>query len=230
LLTSAKDTTTANQKAALQDKRNVLQHRIAQWRQVQMLHMPGVSVLRAMSPEVGCDDGASAGEACPESACLWLPSGLSEDVHRSCCVDLLNKEVRLRKAQADDALHHVRRQVHVRMGLIHYKQVQIDGPGQQSNTRARNLISCLSEKLHRYVNHYERACKVVLATHPDSTWGLKYQCLTKDNICAPTINNRSLGSGRRELSWIWRVQQQDCRNMPGGDNGTSQEDIHESRL
>jgi len=55
------------------------------------------------------------------------------------------------------------------MGLIHYKQVQVDGPGQQSNTQAHTLISHLSDKLAHHVNRYERARMVILAVHPDGT-------------------------------------------------------------
>ena len=88
------------------------------------------------------------------------------------------------------------------MGLIHYKQVQVDGPGQQSNTQARDLIARLSDKLDRYVNRYERVHKVVLTAHPDGAWPMKYQCLSKEDIHAPTVAEKSLGSGHWELSWI----------------------------
>ena len=101
------------------------------------------------------------------------------------------------------------------MGLIHYKQLQVNGLGQPSNMQARSLISRLSNKLNHYVSRYQHMRKAVLAAYPDSAWESKYQPLTKEDVRAPTIANRSLGSGQQELSWIWRVQQQDCRDLPG---------------
>ena len=187
--------------------------------------MPGVSTLQA-TPMDG-HLGGDASDLHPETSQLLLPSELSGEARQSCCPRLLDKEVRLHEAQADDALHHVRRQVCVRMGLIHYKHVQVDGPGQQSNMQACNLISHLSDKLNWYVNRYERTHKVVLAAHPDSTWNMRYHHLSKEDIRAPTVVEKSLGSGRRELSWIWQVQCQDHRDLPG-DTSTSHEAVHKS--
>ena len=144
--------------------------------------MPGVSALQVTSAGDGYDDDTVASDAQPETERLWLPSDLSEEFLRSCSVNLLDKEIRLRKAQADDALHHVQRQVRIWMGLIHYKQVQVDGPGQQSNTRARNLISRLSGKLDCYASRYDRTPKIVIAAHPDDAWKMKYLPLNKEDI------------------------------------------------
>jgi len=113
LRTACKDAITPNLKAALQEKRNVLQHRITLWRQVQILYMPGVSGLQAVLADGSYEDDTSTGDAHPETLHLWLPSELPEEVRQSCSLGLLDKEVHLCQAQADDALHHVRRQIHI---------------------------------------------------------------------------------------------------------------------
>jgi len=100
------------------------------WRQVQALYMLGISTATLTDGHLG--DGTS--DPHPETSRLWLPSKLSEEACQSCSPGLLDKEVHLCEAQAEDALHHVQRQIRVQMGLIHYKHVQVDGPGQQSNT------------------------------------------------------------------------------------------------
>jgi hypothetical protein len=90
----SKEKKTSSVSAELSEKRNSLQRRIDSWRLIQDTYMPCVSELRAQA----IADGLS-----PESAPLHLPSSISPSLHKD-VAELVEKEKRIRIAQADDAL------------------------------------------------------------------------------------------------------------------------------
>ncbi|KAA1479943.1 hypothetical protein DENSPDRAFT_743739, partial [Dentipellis sp. KUC8613] len=214
---------TANFKLLMQEKSNVLRNRINAWRVVQQVYMPGVSRLL----EAGSEDTSPGDEADnrPEYAKLWLPSELPLSLHESgCAPSLLQKELRLRVAQADDTLHLVRRQIRVRFGLIHYKSIHVNGPGQKANTRVRNLLTRVTEKLDRLVRRYRHAYTIISSLHPNGSWASRLQELKDEDLRGPTTDDEGLGRGRRQLVWIWRAQTPDARDVPGLGDG----DVHDS--
>ncbi|TFY75854.1 hypothetical protein EWM64_g8158 [Hericium alpestre] len=133
-------TQTKEAKAKLEEKRGVLCNWIHVWCQVQQVYMPFVSQLLegadTVSDKPAASSGTSEQDQKPEFAKLWLLSAIPGQVRESLGMpDLLSKEARLREAQADDALHHVRCQIRIRMGILQYKKKTVNGPGQKANTR-----------------------------------------------------------------------------------------------
>ncbi|KAI0054692.1 hypothetical protein BV25DRAFT_1873293 [Artomyces pyxidatus] len=225
---------TAPEKAAIKKKQSVLRHRISAWRDVQQIYMPGISHLIAAPSSVldAADDGTPISE--PEKMALHLPSQISVSLRLAGCVPgLVDKEARLRQAQAEDALHQVRRALRTRLALIRYKHVQVDGPGQKSNTRARNLLKRLQEKLQRHVERYRCAYAALETLAPDGTWKTQLRKLNDDDIRSPRLEDGKLGEGHHEVSWIWRVLSPDARDVPLSKKNKinttmSEEDIHDS--
>lgn len=104
-ITEVRKSPTPKQLADLEEKRTLLFHRIQRWRQVQLVYMPSVGVLLAAN--LTGDSEPTSGELVP----LHLPSSLSPSLRESpSLATLITHEIRLRIAQAKDALADIRRQ------------------------------------------------------------------------------------------------------------------------
>lgn len=219
--------TTAHERTQRVTKQNTLAHRIESWRKIQQIYMPGVTALLTTEEDGASDEGVGF----PDKWSLWLPSAVSDEVYaRGCTMGLREKEARLRRGQAEDALHQIRRQLRVRMGMIHYKeQVYGSGTGQVPTTRAQNLINSLTSKLNRLKARYRRAFKALERLDPQGDWRTSLRQLKDDDVRPPTSHDRLvLGQGFMELSWIWRSSH-DARDIVNGDSETSEDEVHESK-
>ncbi|KAI0039074.1 hypothetical protein FA95DRAFT_1504685 [Auriscalpium vulgare] len=212
-------------KATLKERQNVLRHRITAWRAIQQIYMPGTANLLTSATD-------SPGDAAPDPSkiTLLLPSELSHPLRASVCVPgLAEKETRLRRAQAEDSLHQVRRFLRVSLGLRHYKRVHVDGPGQKANTRARGMIDRLEDKKKRYIARYRASHSALCALEPDGDWTSTLHQLKDDDIRAPRLVGE-LGQGTHTVSWIWKSLKQDARDFPREDQPTDQDVLESVRV
>src|SRR5215475_2506526 len=115
LSVEAKKKLSTREASNLLDKRNALRCRIEKWQEVQSLYMPG-AVQPLSSP--GYFEW-------PETIPLQLPSGLPATCRLMLPGGLVEKELRMRIAQADDALAELRKMLCVSMGLSYYKYSQV---------------------------------------------------------------------------------------------------------
>ncbi|KAI0054627.1 hypothetical protein BV25DRAFT_1843527 [Artomyces pyxidatus] len=227
-LRAAKAHPTSVEKASLQVKRNTLQHRIQMWRTVQQLYMPASLTMPDVEPSSTQSSSSTRTTEKAENTKLWLPSELPEALRRAgCSAGLAGKEMRLRTAQADDALHQIRRQLRLRLAWVHEKKIHIDGPGQGAMTRSHATLKRVNEKLQRFVAKYRRARAALVILAPGGSWEAQLRVLADEDVRSPTKDEEGLGKDKRELSWIWRVQVQDARDIPG-ENPASEEEVHES--
>ncbi|KAI0038056.1 hypothetical protein FA95DRAFT_1506105, partial [Auriscalpium vulgare] len=254
---AAKGKKTDIEKATFRQRQNTLHHRIQGWRKIQLLYMPGVSRLlnTGSSADPSPDDSApmEGGDdnLRPETIRLYLPSAIPPELRTAgCAPGLVEKELCLRRGDAEDTLHHIRRLLRIRLGLVHYKHIHVDGPGQKANTRARAHIQRLSAKLDRYVARYRATHATLLTLDPDGDWQQQLRPLRNDHVRGPRKedniyygmpeelvpkpsmdpkapqNRRS--EGRHEIPWIWRVLRHEERDLPRGDDSTTQAEVHES--
>lgn len=200
---------TAHQTNEIQEKRNTLHRRIEKWRQVQSIYMPSVSDLRAAMPAAFASSITH-----PEQSLLYLPSQIPQE--ESLFGDLVQKERRLRVAQADDALIELRRLLRITMGLWQYKHTQL-GSGQHSNTRARALISRFKNKINRCADRYRAARNALKSLDPTAGWTMRFLELQPDDIRGPEKSDEDESERQRELSWIWLVQHDENVEDPRAD-------------
>ncbi|KAI0066772.1 hypothetical protein BV25DRAFT_1867938 [Artomyces pyxidatus] len=242
----AEDAKTAAGRASLQEKRNALQHRIKNWRALQLIYMPASSALIAKelsastSPSPTSSSHGTTANAVPavvetpgttkiENEKLWLPLDIPRELWSpGLAPGLIDKAIRLRVAQAEEALHNLRRQLRIRKGLIHYKHVFVDGPGQKANTRARSAIKNLSARMDRHTAQYRAARAALVVLSPDGSWQGHLRELRAEDIRAPREDDGTVGEGHRETSWIWRVLAHEARDIPGGETDLSEEEVHEN--
>ncbi|KAF7327511.1 CxC2 domain-containing protein [Mycena kentingensis (nom. inval.)] len=106
-------------------------------------------------------------DALPEDVPPLLPSALSP-VHRGTCVpEVIALEKSLREAQCRTAHVHLCNQLHVKAGLLLYKQYQSRHQGM--NTRSRNLINTNESKIKLQAEKYQtsqRALRALVGRDP----------------------------------------------------------------
>jgi hypothetical protein len=204
--------------ADLQEKRHILCRRINNWREVQRAYMPCIDQLLTASAAIASDasqDSASTDSSRmtttpeqPEMTPLFLPSSISPSLWATGCVlGLVDKERRLRLAQADDGLNELRRQLRISATLRDYKKVQIGGTSQKMNTRARSLLSRFHDKTIRCAERYSAAYKALSILDPKGDWTIRLRFLDhKKDLRSPRRDDDDESrETKRELSWIWLV-------------------------
>jgi hypothetical protein len=191
---------TGHEVSDLQDKWTTLRRRIENWREVQLFYMP--TALQVHESSQSSDERQR-----PESVDLRLPSGVPRNMWPTLAAGLIDKEKRLRVAQAHDGLAELRKMLRVTMGLWQYKRTQL-GPSQRANTRARSMIERYREKVERCADRYRSARAALLALDPAGNWTHLRELHPKD-VKLPGRSDEDKGEGVRELSWIWMTQKGD---------------------
>lgn len=220
LCLQVKSKTTTLQAAETQEKRNTLRRRIQNWRELQVIYMPGVPQLRNTntSPAVAPASFPSARSKrklkanpngtnvpnLPEDECLWLPSSVPSHLWQSACASgLAEKEAKFRIAQADDALAELRRQLRICATLRDFRKTQIGGTSQKMGTRTRTMLLRFAAKTTRCAERYRAAYSAITLLDPDGEWRSRLQLLKDTDIRSPHREEDDPTEGRRELSWIW---------------------------
>lgn len=192
--------------AALDRSRNKLRQSIETWRSIQPLYMPGVAQLRqTQATRIDGMPGSDDAEK-PEILPLFLPSAMPSAIRASGCVSgLISKNIRLRVAEANDSLVGLRRQLRIMTGVFNYKKTHVSGTGQGSNTRARTLMSRITEKTQLYAARYRAARHALTQLDPNGSWADTLLPLLAKDVRGPQRrdDNDDPSEGRRELSWIW---------------------------
>ena len=227
--------------AELQDKRHKLRRRIEAWREIQRIYMPCVEQLRNAPPatyspsahstssgpppasQMATDHNTSYITEQPETKPLFLPSSVPVSLRTTGCIpNLAEKEQRLRLAQADDALHELRRQLRISATLRDYKRVQVGGTSQKMNTRTCSLLSRFHDKTMRCAERYSAAFKALSTLDPNGDWTHHLKFLDhKKDLRSPRRDDDDPGESKRELSWIWLVSRDDG-------TATSSDEINDS--
>ena len=228
--------------AEIQEKRHSLRRRIEAWTEIQRVYMPCVDQLRsaasvhASNPSLDFSASTSAPStesdnismsSNPELIRLLFPSEVPSSTWSAGITSgIIDKERRLRLAQADDALNELRRQLRISATLLDYKKTQVGGTSQKMSTWMRSLMSRFHDKTIRCAERYSAAYKALLILDPDGDWTSRFKFLDhKKDLRSPRRNiDDDPGESRRELSWIWLVS-------PGGgppESVASADEINES--
>ncbi|TFY52380.1 hypothetical protein EVG20_g10575 [Dentipellis fragilis] len=182
----------------------------------------------------------------PEFEKLWLPSDINPGL---CSVGVLGglveKELCLCIAEAEDALHEIRRAIHVHMGFRHYKKAQVNGPSQKRNTRVWEMLNKYIARHDRHFERYNAARSALEALQPDldAAWRSRLLPLRKSDLVDPSGDDadedttstaakrrkKTLGEGRKEIPWIWRTVGPDRCDLPQRvGQAMTTDDIHDS--
>lgn len=165
--------------ASTQEKRNSLLRRIQKWRELQLVYMPGVTVVPLSTSEDDAeDDNAEAAEDIP----LLLPSGLdTERRERVCLPQVAEQERLLRMAQLQDSLVDLRHARKIRRKLLMNHFSQIAGQGQRANTRSRAVLNSVESRITKFVHRYRITYQALLRLDPAGDWQATYLELKDDD-------------------------------------------------
>lgn len=145
------------------EQRTALHRRIGKFREIQVLYMPIVC------QKLAADPSSTTAPQHVEATPLFLPSSLSSsDRHAGCKLGLADAELRLRKAQCQDALEELRTMIHIRTRLVQYKRYEVRHVG--PNTRCNELIKNHENRIHRMANKYRRARKAIMSLLGPGEW------------------------------------------------------------
>lgn len=160
-----------------------------------------------------------------ESIPLYLPSSVPQRLRKSSELSgVIDKERRLRVAQAEDALADIRRQRRIISGLWHFKKLNVDGTGNRTCTRIRALYNRFSLRTQQCAGRYRAARSALVALDPDGSWQLHLRELKDNDIRGPGKDDGQAGSSRFEPSWIWLVR----RVSSAPDMGNTEEALDDS--
>ncbi|KAL1671091.1 hypothetical protein EV122DRAFT_227124 [Schizophyllum commune] len=150
-----KDVTIAatERQSNVQEARLAWFKKLARFRHLQELYMPGAVV------KIRAEEDARPADVAPpnaEDVKLWLPSELTRQGREEGCVDgLAQIEIRLRVAQAADALRKIREQMYAKHYLINERNASV--VGQRDSTRARQIIERVDGHIAHHRDKYRRA-------------------------------------------------------------------------
>ena len=116
---------------------------------------------------------------------LRLPSSLLPQQHSFCVPGLVEKEKRLRLAQAYDSLDTLRRDIRVNWKYRTHKTKHTSGTGTKPNTRMASLIKRSDEKIKRIAHRYRAAREALSALDPDGTWSTELHELRPSHLRLP---------------------------------------------
>ena len=208
---------TSKQSADLQEKRNALSRRIQQWREVQLAYTPTVATLIVRTGSTTGSHELESGLA--ENVPLFLPSGIS-DAARQSITSVSKKELRLRMAQADEALEDVRRGRRMITGLVQFKKLNISGAGNKPNTRMRTLYNRLQLRIQCAADRYRAARDALVVLDPSGAWKDRFRKLNTADIRGPgrqEDDKVTQTNSRYEMSWIWLVSRSTDGDSDGED-------------
>ena len=187
--------------------------------------MPTVAIVLAASTTTLPDDPDDITAEHSESLPLWFPSSLPAHLRTLPSLSgIIEKEQRLRIAQADDSLAEIRRQRRIISNLYQFKKLNISGTGNKPNTRIRTLFNRYNQRILRHAGRYRAAREALVNIDPDGDWKVRLQPLNAQDICGLGKDVDDTSHGRFEPSWIWLVPR--VRSAP--DMGDSEEQVNDS--
>lgn len=213
----------------MQEKRNTLRRQLEKWREIQLIYMPGVAVLRGTDTDPAAHD--STHDSRPELAKLWLPFQLPQ-AHRTsgCLRGVVAKEQRFRLAQIHDSLVELRRARRVYRGVILHFKINVVGTGQRMITKTRTIIINAANRITKAYNRYRACHAALLELDSNGKWQDKYLILNPGDNRGPgkdidadeqgdndkeAESDRNKGEGYRTMSWIWLVTPNAPNKPPG---------------
>jgi hypothetical protein len=230
---------TTSQASELQQKRMSLQKRIAAFRRLQTIYMPGVAM------KLATDNAGDDGPHDIEDVRLWLPSELDSQLRtHGCHKGLPSMEEQLREAQCRDALEKIRNLERAKMHFIHHRNSNTRG--QKAATRSHTLIDGITLKIQLAASRYRDAHRALVVLRGPGDWETELRVLKDEDICSPNASafdienpddligpdgrlkskkrrieiEKQLGEGRRAISWIWF-------NAVGTENGAGEKELNE---
>ncbi|KAF7980678.1 hypothetical protein HWV62_37111 [Athelia sp. TMB] len=193
------ENSTSVQRTKVQLRDNSLRRKITSWMKIQEVYMPATAFIRAVDPDTTAEGAA---EIPAHAIPLLLPSALPRG--SSIDVKFPQYELRLRHAQARDAIYTLRRELRLQAHLFNVKFRF--SRGQSQNTRSMDTITRVRDKVAEAAARYRTARTAIasLARQLHETgWAKAFPILQDEDIRQMAVGLEGESEGKRTLSWIW---------------------------
>jgi hypothetical protein len=219
-----KKTKTSKQNADNDDKQTSLLRTIRSWREVQLAYMPQAASFIASQSVSTSESGDSVPDVA-QKAPLYLPLSLPPHIRNQAELrDICDKEWRLREAQADDSLAHIRRLRRVTQGMWQFKKICISGTGNRPNTCILTTYQSLSNNVQKHAHIYRSAYAALQVLDPGGLWSQRLRTLLDKDIRGPGKDpDDPTQNSRYEPSWIWLAA-----HKPSSEFEVVEEDFNDS--
>lgn len=189
---------TLRKDGSLTEQRNLLRSRLRGWERLVLIYMPGVLQYQ-IDGGATTSPSSSSTSGQPEDAEIWLPSHIPTLHHDIVCMSgLPDIEVRLREAQAYDALDKVRNTLKVKSRMIEFKNRNVRG--QREGLKSRSVIDSIHEKARLAAERYRRARIAKMFLSGPGDWEAILQVLEDRDIRGYQDPNRlRVRQGRRGI-------------------------------
>ncbi|KAK6985142.1 CxC2 domain-containing protein [Favolaschia claudopus] len=212
----------ADRENKIQEWRHTLLVKIAKFRSLQKIYMPGAAAVLEKA-EGERDFDAPPPKA--ENVKLIMPSEMLHQTttDHGCIPGLADMEAKLRVAQCENSLASLRSRLHAKRHLISFRNANIIG--QVHSTKARTLIGEVGDRVESYANRYRQGREALVALkgidayphlrplHPDDV-ALDGDAEETDSAARKKLGMIGAGRGaraprnapgtsKRVMSWIW---------------------------
>ncbi|KAJ7429660.1 hypothetical protein B0H11DRAFT_2265147 [Mycena galericulata] len=226
-----------DKESKIQDRRLTLLNKLAKFRKLQSVFMPGAERLIAEEEE---ERDSDAPPPKPEDIKLWMPHEL-DDAQRlgSCVRGLVSIEAKLRVSQCLNSLITLRSRLHSKRHFLGFSNANIDG--QNMRTKSQTLVGQLGDRVTASADRYRqgRAALVKIqgasldpqfrelkeaditldGDHGESDTAAKKKLAMIGSGRGARAPRNAPGTSRRVMSWIWTAQ---------GAEAAGEEHLHES--
>lgn len=208
---------TLRKDGSLTEQRNLLRSRLRGWEQLVPIYMPGVLQYH-IDGGASTSPSSSSASGHPEDTEIWLPSRIPAPYRDVICMSgLPDIEVRLREAQAYDALDKVRNTLKVKSRMIDFKNRNVRG--QREGLKSRSVIDSIHEKARMAAERYRRARIAKMFLSGPGDWEAVLQVLEDGDIRGYQDPNRlRVRQGRRGVLDDEQLEQLAATSTPLTDN------------
>jgi hypothetical protein len=202
----------ANAQGKIEERRTSFFKKLAIFRRLQLIFMPGAKAL--LDAEEVLRDGEAAPVAA-EAVKLWMPHELPFAVRRAGCVPgLCVTEAKLRVSQCENSLVMLRTRLHAKRHFIGYRNANVTG--QIQSTKAATLIGQIGERVDAAAAKYRKGRDALVALGEGDESVQQFQPLLEDDIRLDGDWGESDAASRKKLAMIGAGRGARApRNQPG---------------
>ncbi|KAF7970361.1 hypothetical protein HWV62_24272 [Athelia sp. TMB] len=194
------ENSTSVQRTKIQLRDNAMRRKITAWMKIQEIYMPAAAIIRAKDLTTATEGAA---EVPAHDIALLLPSTLP--LHTSIDIKFFRYELRLRRAQAQDAIFTLRRNLRLQAHLFNEKTRFSRGQGE--NTRSNDTVARVRGHVAESATCYRTARAAIARLSRELQeigWQSSFPLLSETDVRQMAVGLDGESEGTRTLSWIWR--------------------------
>ncbi|KAJ7280544.1 hypothetical protein C8J57DRAFT_1563340 [Mycena rebaudengoi] len=188
----------ADRQGKIQERRTTFFKKLATFRQLQRVFMPGAQACLEAAEALRDPDGAPPAA---EAVKLWMPHEIPVGERATGCVrGLCEVEAKLRFSQCQNGLATVRTRLHAKRHFINYRNANVTG--QIKSTKAATLIAQIGERVEAAAAKYRKGQEALVALNEGGGDVSQFKPLLPDDVRLDGDWGESDGAARKKLAMM----------------------------